>query len=203
LPVTGQLGKDLVMRRQDEVHSRAVVLVEGMSDRIALEVLARRRGRDLEAEGISVAAMAGATNIGHFLDLYGPRGRGVRLAGLYDAAEEGCFRRGLARAGFGPELPRRAMEALGFFMCAADLEDELIRALGTGEVERIISTEGELGSFRSLQKQPAQRGRSTQDQLRRFMGSRSGRKYRYADLLAGAVDLARVPRPLDGVLAHV
>lgn len=191
------------MRGQDEVHLRAVVLVEGVSDQIALEVLARRRGRDLAAEGICVGAMAGATNIGHFLDLYGPRGRDVRLAGLYDAAEERFFRRGLARAGFGPELPRPAMEALGFFRCTADLEDELIRALGTDEVERIIGAEGELESFRILQRQPAQRGRSTQDQLRRFMGSRSGRKYRYAGLLAGAVDLARVPRALDGVLAHV
>jgi hypothetical protein len=191
------------MRGQDEVGSWAVVLVEGRSDQIALEVLARRRGRDLAAEGIWVGAMAGATNIGHFLDLYGPRGRDVRLAGLYDAAEERFFRRGLARAGFGPVLPQPAMEALGFFRCTADLEDELIRALGTDEVERIIDTEGELESFRLLQRQPAQRGRSTQDQLRRFMGSRSGRKYRYAGLLAGAVDLARVPRALDGVLAHV
>jgi hypothetical protein len=191
------------MRRQDEVHSRTVVLVEGMSDRIALEVLAGRRGRDLAAEGVCVDAMAGATNIGHFLDLYGPRGRDVRLAGLYDAAEERFFQRGLSRAGFGPELSRPAMEALGFFRCAADLEDELIRALGTDEVQQIIEAEGELESFRILQRQPAQRGRSTQDQLRRFMGSRSGRKYRYAGLLAGAVNLARVPRALDGVLAHI
>jgi hypothetical protein len=29
------------------------------------------------------------------------------------------------------------------------------------------------------------------------------RKQRYATLLVGALDLARVPRPLDGVLAHV
>jgi hypothetical protein len=203
LSVAGRLGQDQIMRRQDEVRSRAVVLVEGMSDRIALEVLSRRRDRDLAAEGICVEAMAGATNIGHFLDLYGPKGRDVRLAGLYDAAEERFFRRGLARAGFGPELSRPVMEALGFFMCAADLEDELIRAMGTDEVERIIDIEGELESFRILQRQPAQRGRSTQDQLRRFMGSRSGRKYRYAGLLAGAVDLVRVPRALDGVLAHV
>jgi hypothetical protein len=29
------------------------------------------------------------------------------------------------------------------------------------------------------------------------------RKIRYAPLLVAALDLARVPRPLDGVLAHV
>ena len=182
---------------------RAVVLVEGMSDRFAVEVLARRRGRDLGREGVQVVAMLGATNIGRFLDRYGPRGFGVRLAGLYDAAEEGHFRRGLERAGLGHGLTGAGLQALGFFGCRADLEDELIRALGTEAVERIIGAEGELGSFRILQRQPAQRGRSTQDQLRRFMGSRSGRKHRYARLLAGAVDLARVPPAIDGVLAHV
>jgi hypothetical protein len=182
---------------------RAVVLVEGMSDQFALEVLARRRGRDLGAEGVRVMSMEGATNIGHYLGRYGPGGLGLRLAGLYDAAEEGCFRRGLERAGLGSGPRRPGLEALGFFVCVADLEDELIRALGTSEVERIIEAEGELRSLRIMQQQPAQRGRSTQDQLRRFIGTRSGRKHRYGRLLAGAVGLDRVPRPLDAVLAQV
>jgi hypothetical protein len=182
---------------------RAVVLVEGISDQLALEVLARRRGRDLAAQGVAVIAMQGATNIGHYLELYGPGGRNVRLAGLCDAAEEDYFRRALRRAGIGAGASRAAMEALGFFACTLDLEDELIRALGTEAVEQIIEAEGELRSLRTLQHQPAQRGRPAQDQLRRFMSGRSGNKHRYARLLAGAVDLDRVPRPLDGVLAHV
>jgi hypothetical protein len=35
------------------------------------------------------------------------------------------------------------------------------------------------------------------------MGSGGRRKTRYARFLVEALDLARVPRPLDGVLAHV
>jgi hypothetical protein len=35
------------------------------------------------------------------------------------------------------------------------------------------------------------------------MGTRSGRKVRYGRLLVEALDLNRVPRPLDGVLDHV
>jgi hypothetical protein len=35
------------------------------------------------------------------------------------------------------------------------------------------------------------------------MGSGGRRKIRYARLLVEALDLARVPRPLDRVLAHV
>jgi hypothetical protein len=185
------------------VAPQAVVLVEGMSDRFALEVLAHRRGRDLEAEGVDVVAMNGATNIGRFLERYGPRGLDTRLAGLYDVAEERFFRRGLERAGLGSELSRTDMEALGFFVCSADLEDELIRALGVEQVLRIVESEGELRSFRTLQQQPAQRGRSLHDQLRRLMGGRSGGKHRYARLMADAVDLDRVPRPLDSVLDHV
>jgi hypothetical protein len=182
---------------------RAVVLVEGISDQHALEALARRRGRDLDAEGVSIVPMGGAQAIGTFLDHFGPAGLDVRLAGLCDAAEEGEFRRGLERAGLGSQLTRPKMEALGFFVCVADLEEELIRAHGAASVERVVDAQGDLGSFRTFQKQPEWRGRPTEAQLRRFMGSGGRRKMRYARLLVEALDLARMPRPLDGVLAHV
>ena len=182
---------------------RAVVLVEGLSDRCAVEALSERRGRDLHAERVSVVPIGGAQAIGGFLNLFGPAGLDVRLAGICDAGEEGDFRRGLERAGLGELLTRTAMERLGFFVCTADLEDELIRALGAAAVEQVVAAEGDLGSFRTLQKQPEWRGRSAEEQLRRFMGSGSGRKIRYARLLVEALDLGRVPRPLDEALAHV
>ena len=185
------------------VDARAVVLVEGISDRSALEALARRRGRNLEAEGISVVPIGGAQAIGRYLNLFGPQGLHVRLAGLCDAAEEGEFRRGLERAGFGSRLTRVDMERLGFYVCVEDLEDELIRALGGASVEQIAAAQGDLGSFRTLQKQPAWQRRAHEEQLRRFMGSGGRRKIRYARLLVEALDLAQVPRPLDLVLAHV
>ena len=183
-------------------RSRAVILVEGTSDQAALEALAERRGRALSSRGVSVVPMGGATNIGHFLDLLGPRGLDISLAGLCDAAEEGYFRRALERAGFGSRLQRAEMEALGFYVCTLDLEDELIRALGVTSVEQIIQAHGDLRSLRIFQKQPAQQGRSPERQLRRFMGTRSGRKSLYARLLVDALDLGRVPRPLDQVLTH-
>jgi hypothetical protein len=182
---------------------RTVVLVEGASDRSAVAALARRRGRDLAAEGVSLVAMGGATNIGTYLGRFGPAGRGLRLAGLCDAGEEGGFRRSLERAGLGCGIGRHDLEALGFFVCDSDLEDELIRALGTDTAERVVDAEGDLGAFRTLQKQPAWRGCSTHDQLRRFLGSGSGRKIRYSAALVAALDLDRVPRPLEMLLAHV
>jgi hypothetical protein len=183
--------------------AHAVVLVEGISDQRALEALAARRGRDLDAEGIAIVPIGGAQSIGRFLARFGPHGLDVRLAGLCDAGEEGDFSRGLERAGLGSDLTRAEMESLGFYVCVQDLEDELIRALGAAKVEHVVNAQGDLGPFRTLQKQPEWRGRSTEEQLRRFMGSGGRRKIRYARLLVDALDLTEVPRPLDGVLAHV
>jgi OLD-like protein len=177
--------------------ARAVVLVEGRSDQAALAVLAARQGRDLDAAGVRIVPMGGATNIGHYLAVLGHAG-GIELAGLCDAAEAPGFRRGLERAGLGTSLERR-----GFYVCQADLEDELIRALGVAGTERVIEDRGELRSLRIFCNQPAQRGRPDVPRLRRFVGTRSGRKLLYARALAGAVDLGQVPEPLDRVLARV
>ena len=179
-----------VARARSDPGSCAVVLVEGMSDQAAVQTLAERAGRDLRAEGVFVVPMGGATNIGHFVDLFGPGGFGVRLAGLCDQGEEPVFRRGLARVA-------------PYFVCAADLEDEMIRALGTGRVEELIQDEGESGPFLTFTKQPAHRGEGRDQQLRRFMGTRSGRKIRYGHLLAATLDLALVPGPLAGLLSAV
>jgi hypothetical protein len=178
-------------RARSDPGSCAVVLVEGMSDQAAVQTLSERSGRDLRGEGIFVVPMGGATNVGHFVDLFGPGGFGVRLAGLCDQGEERDFRRGLD----GTEAP--------YFVCVADLEDELIRALGTGRVEDLIEAEGESGPFLTFTRQPAHRDTPRDQQLRRFMGTRSGRKIRYGHLLAAALDLTLIPAPLAGLLSAV
>ena len=189
--------------RNAPAGSCAVILVVGVSDQAAVEALAVRRGRNLRREGVFVVPMGGATNIGHFLGLFGPRGLRARLAGLCDEGEEADFRRGLNRAELGPVLARDDLERLGFYVCVTDLEDELIRSLGTAAVERLIAGQGELGSFRILCQQPAQRTRTREQQLKRFLGTRSGRKAHYGQVLTDALDLTRVPRPLDRLLTHV
>ena len=193
-------ARAMTPRRSD---SRAVVLVEGISDQIALEALATRRGRNLAGERISIVPIGGAHAIGRFLARFGPDGSDTKLAGLCDAGEETVFRRGLERAGFGSRLGRSEMEQLGFYVCVVDLEDELIRAIGPPSVEAVLDSQGDLGSFRTFQRQPAWRGQAIEGQLRRFMGSADRRKIRYARLLVDALDLGEVPRPLDRVLAHV
>jgi hypothetical protein len=179
------------------------VLVEGVSDQVAVETLATLRGRNLDAEGISVVPIGGAQAIGRFLDLFGPQGLDVKLAGLCDAAEEKDFQHGLERAGLGSSLTREDMEGLGFYVCVDDLEDELIRALGAAAVEEVVEAQGDLGPFRTLQRQPAWQGRPREQQLRRFMGSGGRRKIRYARYLVESLEPGNVPRPLDLLLTHV
>lgn len=161
-----------------------MVIVEGNSDRVALETLARRRGRDLAAEGVEIVAIGGAHAIRRFLRSH--RGDG-QVVGLVDAAQADVFRR------LGVEV----------YVCDADLEDELIRALGIDGVEKVIEQQGELRSLLSLRRQPHQRDRTNLQHVRRFMSSHSGRKALYARLMVEALDLNAVPAPLDGVLTRV
>ncbi|GGV23143.1 hypothetical protein GCM10010277_02550 [Streptomyces longisporoflavus] len=178
----------------ERVGVRTAVLLEGPSDLAAVEALAARRGRDLAAEGVCVVSMGGAMSIGRYAELLGPPGLDLRLAGLCDENEQRFYDRGLERAG----APHR-----DFFVCVSDLEDELIRALGTAAVEEAVRAEGDLRAWQTFVRQPAQHGRSRQQQLRRFLGTKKGRKIRYGSLLVEALDPSRTPAPLDGLLASL
>jgi hypothetical protein len=183
--------------------ARVIILVEGASDQIALETLAVRRGRDLDAEGVVIVPTGGIHAVTRYLRQFGPEGAGAGLAGLCDAGEEDILRRGLATAKVGSPGTRADMARLGFHVCVEDLEDELIRAVGAARVAELFDAHGDLRSFRSMQRQPAWRGKNAEAQMRRFLGAGSARKLRYARLLTEAVDLSCVPRPLDAVLADV
>jgi hypothetical protein len=172
-----------------------VVLVEGVSDRRAVEAAAARLAVDLDRT--PVLAMGGVTNIGHFLTLFGPEGLDVELIGLCDERELPVFQRALDKAG------PRERPALHTFVCVEDLEDELIRALGTTAVLELVEAAGELIAFQTLQKQPFHTGRPVDRQLLRFMGTMGGRKIRYAPLLVDALPLADLPRPLRHLLDAV
>jgi len=178
----------------------AVVLVEGPSDAVVLRDLARRLG--LDGPDLSVVSMGGVTNFAQHLRTYAGRPE-VVVTGLCDGAEVRFLAGALRRAGH--DVGGRAdLERLGFFVCDGDLEDELIRALGTDTVVDVVAREGELGLLHTFQQQPAQRDRSLHEQLHRFCSTKSGRKVRLAGALAGALAaelaLDAVPAPLLGVL---
>jgi hypothetical protein len=183
--------------------ARAAILVEGASDQIALETLATRQGRNLGAEGVTIFPIGGAHAISRYLVRFGHQGPDLRLAGLCDANEEEIFRRGLHESGLGSPASQADLERFGFYVCVEDLEDELIRAVGAARIQALFGSQGDLGSFRTLQGQPAWRGQRVEAQIRRFLGSGARRKLRYARLLVQTVDLDRVPHPLVAVLAEV
>lgn len=179
----------------------ALVLVEGLSDQIALETAAAGRGRDLEAERVVVVPIGGAHAIGRYLTELGPLTARVRLAGLCDVREEEIFRRALVAAGIGAPRTRADMAGLGFHVCVDDLEGELIRAVGVAGVEALFDSQGDLGSFQTLQGQPAWRGQDPERQMWRFLRAGSRRNLRYARLLTeAAMSRDALPRPLAAVL---
>ena len=159
------------------------VVVEGESDKAAVEVVAERIGLE-----VRVIAAGGVTNFGRHL--------GEAVGGLYDKPEarQVAGARGVAACD---------LEAVGFFASDGDLEDELLRAVGVEAVLDLVESQGDLGRFRSMQQQPEWRDQPVHDQLRRWFGSGAGRKVRYARLLAEQLDLAHLPRPLAQLMAHV
>ncbi|MGR6318241.1 ATP-dependent endonuclease [Micromonospora soli] len=184
--------------------AEAVLLVEGISDQIALGTAAVGRGRDLDAERVVIVPIGGAHAIGRFLTRLAPLGTRLRLGGLCDLREEEVFRRGLDVTHVGSPRTRTDMEHLGFYVCVNDLEEELIRALGSAQVEALFDAQGDLRSFRSFQSQPAWRGREPEAQMWRFLRSSSRRNLRYARLLVeAAVGRDTLPRPLDALLTAV
>lgn len=185
---------------QSLAESSVVILVEGVSDQIAVETLAIRHCLDLQGAGVTVLPAGGASEMVKLaIAVMNDASRSPRLMCLCDVAEEPAVRGGVQRAvvgGFGPG-PETGVR---FFVCDQDLEEELIRASGVDNVIAIIESQGDLRSLQKLQLQQAWRDRPVDQQLRRFMGSGARRKLRYARLLAGSIDIDRTPPPLAGLL---
>ena len=197
------LSLDDAQRLVIEANANTVVLVEGWSDQAAIETLVPRVGLDLAAMAVVVLHIGGATNAHPFAVRFGMQGLRLRLAGLYDLPEQRHFLRAVC-AGMATSAPSRIdAEQLGFYACNEDLEDELIRALGPQAVEQVIAAEGEIGALRRFQAQPAQQGRPLAAHLRRFIGTRAGRKIRYGALLAEALDLNSIPSPLSQLMVRL
>lgn len=194
-PPNGQTGHDGAVR--------TIVLVEGVTDELALTLAARQSGRDLASEGVSVVPLNGAHAIGRYLERLATEAPRARLAGLYDVGEERVIRRALERAGHGPGPDRAGLERIGFFACSADLEDELVRAAGPTVLTRLIELEGDGQAWRTFRRQPAWQGRPEEQQLRRFIRSVSSRNGRYVRAIVGSLEPSELPRPLRLLLGYV
>ncbi|GAA1968328.1 TOPRIM nucleotidyl transferase/hydrolase domain-containing protein [Microbacterium deminutum] len=175
---------------------RAIILVEGVSDQIAVDALARRLGIDVERT--ATLPVGGAQGLRRMLHTIVARFPDARLGGLYDIAEADVVRRALEDSGL-LQHGGRPQDA-GFFACAADLEDELLRACGPALVEECLAVNADLTAFRRLQQQQEWRGRPFDEQARRWIASGARRKLRYARILVDAAPLERMPHPLVAAL---
>lgn len=106
---------------------RLVVLLEGPSDVAAVRAL--MQAEDIDAAPVELVNLQGITNVGRVLKEIRQVVGDIDVVGLCDAAEARFPVQALADDG----LPARDVTDLpvyGYFVCEADLEDELIRALG-------------------------------------------------------------------------
>jgi hypothetical protein len=173
------------------IDPAGIVLVEGVSDQIAVETLAARLGDGDSA--VAAVPVGGAQGLRRMLRTVVARFPEARLAGLYDIGEERVIRTALEDVGL--LSPAGDPMDAGFFACIADLEEELIRACGTALVEECLARNGDLTAFRRLQGQPQWRDRPVDAQLHRWIASGASRKLRYARILIEAAPLERMAHP--------
>lgn len=176
------------------------VLLEGVSDVAAVRALAATRGVDLR--DTLLVDLGGVTNVRRQLTIARQLDPDAEIVGLCDAGEAHVVLRVLASLGC-PARDASDLPAYGFFVCRADLEDELIRALGAARAVAVIDRIGLGAKFAALQRQPAWQDRPVAAQVRRFCGVASGRKEWLAAQLAADLMVDEVPEPLAQLLDRI
>ncbi|KGN36956.1 hypothetical protein [Knoellia subterranea] len=168
------------------------VLLEGASDVAAVQVLRAARGVDAEDEPCLLIDMGGATNVRRHVERAAAADPLPRVIGMCDEREAPFFTRALD-----------VIPTFTFTVCRRDLEDEFMRALGLDGTLAVLESVDLLTTFEAFTRQQAWQGRPLLDQLRRFVGTTSGRKELLAVALAGALDEATTPAPLSDLLAEM
>lgn len=197
-----RLARFTTAENAEAFFARAVILVEGQSDKYALEAVAAKKKRNLDADSVTIVAMRGAGGIATFLNLLGSNGLKLKLAGLCDAKEESKWARALESHGMGAKLDRAAMSTIGFEVCDADLEEVLIKAVGEKTILAIIDAQGDKAEFDTFVKQPTQNAKPVVQQLHDFLHLR-GRNITYAPLMVDAIDATKLPAVLERVINAV
>lgn len=180
--------------------ARIVVLLEGPSDVAAVRALMEAQG--IDPGPVELVSLQGVTNVGRVLkEVRLLRGE-VDVVGMCDAAETRFVEKALVEDGL-PVADASDLPVYGFFVCEADLEEELIRALGAERAQDALVAAGLGGKLDALKTQEAWAGRPLAEQIHRFCGVASGRKELAAAILAGALDADEVPEPIAMLLDRI
>lgn len=172
---------------------RKVVLLEGVSDIAA--VTAAAAAQQLELDDVELVDLGGVTNVQRELIELTRAGSEFEILGLCDAPEVRFVEHALREIGCAVRDPSD-LAGYGFFVCQADLEEELIRALGATQTVHIIEHLGLGQKLATMRQQPAWQDRPLPEQLHRFCGVASGRKELLAGALSAALDPSHLPDPL-------
>lgn len=131
--------------RLEPLTSRFILMVEGESDRIFVEVAARSFRINLDRLGISVFDLGGAGEFSNAYRIFGESGYNLSLRGLVDkdAADKWAKAMGVEVTDLGSK---------GIVVCDLDLEDEYLTALSAARCRDIFDrsslfTENELKAF--------------------------------------------------------
>lgn len=179
---------------------RLVVLLEGPSDAAAVRALMERDG--IDPAPVELVNLQGITNVGRTLKEIRQVVGDIDVVGMCDAAESRFAEKALADDGL-PVLDATDLPVYGFFVCQADLEDELIGALGPDAALQALQDAGLGGKFDALRNQGAWADRPLAEQLHRFCGAATGRKELAAAILAAALPADAVPEPLAMLLDRI
>jgi putative ATP-dependent endonuclease of OLD family len=116
----------------EPVTAKAVILVEGPSDRIIVERVAELQDIDLNRLSIAIFELDGSGLFSRAYDLFGPAGFDIPLFGLLDEDAKADWADTLGVSVAELEADER------FQICSADLEDEYVLALGADRTLEIL-----------------------------------------------------------------
>ena len=116
----------------EPLTAKAVLLVEGPSDRIICEAVAELLDIDLNRRGVCVFEMDGCGLFARVYELFGPSGFGLPVFGLLDEDARTRW------AGVIGSTPAQLGNDPNFAVCAPDLEDVYVRALGAARVVELL-----------------------------------------------------------------
>jgi hypothetical protein len=183
----------------EALFARAVVLVEGPGDRLALRVAADTLGVDLDARGVSIVELDGADLFATMHTLLGPAGLRIRVVGLCDADREQSWAASVLGAGNYNGV-RATLTQHGVHVLDPDIEGELIHALGDTRTEAVVAADGDAAALALFRQQPTQAQRTPREQLVRFI--KKG-KARWPPLLMADLTAAELPQAIKDLFANV
>jgi len=127
------LARWWISSRIELLTASHIIAVEGQSDRMVLEKVAKMTDRHLERDGIEILEAGGCGEMKHVMKIFGSAGFGAAVSVLIDQDAETKMATELGVAV--TDLKQKSV-----FVSHADLEDEYVCALGSKKIWNALNT---------------------------------------------------------------